>query len=173
MGTRPWPARRRARSSWRRSWRISSRPPSGCGQRRCRRRGRPCPGLTEGAHDMRHPVTVGILTSLAVTALLGTGPSVAQNDPTLRVAIQADPATLDPALTDDPTGTALLQDVYTPLLDVDSRGVVKPLAAKEWSVSPDGRTFRFRLRDGLRFQGGQAVTATDVKYSLDRLASAK
>src|SRR5947209_9770153 len=28
---------------------------------------------------------------------------------------RSDPTTLDPALTDDPTGTALLQDVYTPL----------------------------------------------------------
>ena len=122
---------------------------------------------------MRHPVTIGILTSLAVTALLGTGPSVAQNDPTLRVAIQADPTTLDPALTDDPTGTAILQNIYTPLVEVDDRGQVRPLAAKSWTVSPDRHTYRFVLREGVQFHAGQKVTAADVKYSLDRLASPK
>jgi oligopeptide transport system substrate-binding protein len=121
---------------------------------------------------MRYPACA-IIFALMLSAMTVAAPVGAQTGAVLRVAIQADPATLDPALTDDPTGTALLQNVYTPLLDVDSRGVVKPLAAKEWSVSPDGRTFRFRLRDGLRFQGGQTVTAADVKYSLDRLASQK
>jgi len=109
--------------------------------------------------------------------ILATAPAMpyaaAQTEPTLRVGIQADPATMDPALTDDPTGTAILQDIYTPLLEVDSKGQVKPLAAKSWTVSSDGRTFRFLLRDGLQFHTGQRVTATDVKYSLDRLASQK
>ncbi len=97
----------------------------------------------------------------------------AQPETTLRISIQADPTTLDPALTDDPTGTALLQDVYTPLLEVTALGQVRPFTAKSWTVSPDGHTYRFLLRDGLKFQNGQAVTAGDVKYSLDRLASPK
>ena len=116
---------------------------------------------------------------LAVTALLvlalgfPTMWASAQAGATLRVAIQADPTTLDPALTDDPTGTALLQDVYSPLLDLDSHGNLRLLAAKKWTVSPDGKTFRFQLRDGLKFQNGKSVTATDVKYTLDRLADPK
>jgi oligopeptide transport system substrate-binding protein len=97
----------------------------------------------------------------------------AQTGATLRVAVQADPVSLDPALTDDPTGTAILHDVYSPLVDVNGRGEITPLAAKSWTVSPDGLTFRFVLRDGLRFQSGQSVTATDVKYTLDRLAGPK
>jgi oligopeptide transport system substrate-binding protein len=110
-------------------------------------------------------VTLGLLSPLA--------PAGAQADSTLRLAVQADPTTLDPALTDDPTGTALLQDVYSSLVDVDSKGQIIPLAAKTWTVSPDGRTFRFVLRDGLRFQSGQPVTSADVKYTLDRLADPK
>jgi oligopeptide transport system substrate-binding protein len=106
---------------------------------------------------------------LALTA--GSGHS--QGETMLRVAIQADPTTLDPALTNDPTGTAILQNVYTPLVDVDARGQVHPLAAKSWTVSPDGRTYRFVLRDDLVFHSGRKATAADVKYSLDRLADAK
>ncbi|HKX19253.1 MAG TPA: ABC transporter substrate-binding protein [bacterium] len=109
---------------------------------------------------------------VAVLAVPFTGAS-AQQPVTIRVAIQADPTTLDPALTDDPTGTALLQDVYSPLMDLDSNGRLKLLAAKSWSVSPDGKTFHFALRDGLKFQNGRPVTATDVKYTLDRLADPK
>jgi ABC-type transport system substrate-binding protein len=121
---------------------------------------------------MRHVKLVALVVALA-GAVLGAPPAPAQNEPTLRVAIQADPTTLDPALTDDPTGTAVLQNIYTPLVEVDSHGQVKPLAAKSWSVSPDGRTYRFVLREGLQFHGGQRVTAADVKYSLDRLANPK
>jgi ABC-type transport system substrate-binding protein len=115
-----------------------------------------------------------VLTALLVVALgFPSTRAAAQAGATLRVAIQADPTTLDPALTDDPTGTALLQDVYSPLLDLDSRGGLKLLAAKSWTVSPDGKTFHFTLRDGLKFQNGKPVTATDVKYTLDRLANPK
>ncbi len=121
---------------------------------------------------MRHVLSAIILV-LVLGAAFSAGPAGAQSEATLRIAIQADPTTLDPALTDDPTGTALLQDIYTPLLEVDAKGQVRPLAAKSWTISPDGKIYRFVLRDGLRFQNGKPVTATDVKYSLDRLASPK
>ena len=116
----------------------------------------------------------GLVIALFVLATVTpVRPAGAQAGSTLRIAVQADPTTLDPALTDDPTGTALLQDVYSSLVDVSASGQIVPLAAKSWSVSADGRTLRFVLRDGLRFQSGQAVTATDVKYTFDRLASPK
>jgi oligopeptide transport system substrate-binding protein len=118
-------------------------------------------------------VTWVTIALLALGNLTPARPAVAQTGTTLRLAVQADPTTLDPALTDDPTGTAILQDVYTSLVDANNQGQIIPLAAKSWSVSADGRTLHFVLRDGLHFQNGQAVTTTDVKYTLDRLASAK
>ena len=121
---------------------------------------------------MRPPAFCTAFVALLAAALIAPHAG-AQTEATVRISIQADPTTLDPALTDDPTGTALLQDVYTPLLEVTALGQVKPFAAKSWTVSPDGHTYRFILRDGLKFQNGQSVTATDVKYSLDRLASPK
>jgi ABC-type transport system substrate-binding protein len=127
--------------------------------------------LGGGGPAMRYPIA---FFALLIALMCGAAaPAVAQNEPTLRVAIQADPTTLDPALTDDPTGTAILQNIYTPLVEVDAGGSVKPLAAKSWTVSPDGRTYRFLLRDGLQFHSGARATATDVKYSLDRLAGPK
>ena len=48
--------------------------------------------------------------------------------------------------------------------------VVPDLAERLPTVSQDGRTYTFTLRRNLRFHDGRAVTATDVKYSLDRAA---
>lgn len=120
---------------------------------------------------MIRSVLIGLVL-LSVMVSLGAPNGVrAQVPPALRVAIQADPALLDPARSNDPTGSAILFNVYTPLVEVDPRGKVQPLAAKSWTVSRDGLTYRFVLRDGLQFHNGQKTTAEDVKYSLDRLAN--
>src|SRR5204862_114072 len=47
-------------------------------------------------------------------------------------------------------------------------GKVGPGLAEAWSESPDGLTYEFRLRRGLKFHNGDPVTAEDVKFSFDR-----
>ena len=46
-----------------------------------------------------------------------------------------------------------------------------PYAAEKWSVSRDGLTFTFKLRDNVVFHNGRKAGAKDVRYSLSRLAS--
>ena len=41
--------------------------------------------------------------------------------------------------------------------------------AKEWSVSPDGKTYTFKLIQPIKFHDGSALTAVDVKASFDRI----
>jgi peptide/nickel transport system substrate-binding protein len=50
-----------------------------------------------------------------------------------------------------------------------------PSLAESWSASPDGLTYEFVLRKGVRFHNGEILTAEDVKFSFDRFrgASAK
>ena len=52
-------------------------------------------------------------------------------------------------------------------LDFDLK-TVKPLLAKSWTISPDGRTYTFDLRQDVKFCDGRAMKAEDVVYSLKR-----
>ncbi|MGE0718121.1 MAG: ABC transporter substrate-binding protein, partial [Alphaproteobacteria bacterium] len=52
-------------------------------------------------------------------------------------------------------------------LDWDLK-TIKPLLAKSWSVSPDGKTYTFNLRDDVKFCDGRGMVADDVVYSIKR-----
>jgi peptide/nickel transport system substrate-binding protein/oligopeptide transport system substrate-binding protein len=80
-----------------------------------------------------------------------------------------DPPTLDPALASDSTSAELIRHLFSGLVRLDDTlAVVPDLAAALPELSADGRTYTFRLRPGLRWPDGRAVTADDVRYSLER-----
>lgn len=90
---------------------------------------------------------------------------------TLRVAIGIDPVTLDPIATSDNasiwTQLLLFDTLIRP--SADGQGL-EPGLAESWSVSDDGLTLTFQLREA-RFADGTPVTAEDVRASLERAAS--
>jgi len=55
-------------------------------------------------------------------------------------------------------------------LDWDGRTPI-PYLARSWTVSPDGKTYTFKLRDDVSFCSGKKFTAEDVVYSFKRLKS--
>jgi peptide/nickel transport system substrate-binding protein len=63
--------------------------------------------------------------------------------------------------------------VYNRLVDVDDNFKVLPELATEWSVSPDGLTWTFKLRDGVKFHSGKDFSSADVVYSFKRLLDEK
>lgn len=65
--------------------------------------------------------------------------------------------------------------IYEGLVRYDPKGStnVEGAIAKAWTVSPDGLTYTFALRPGVKFSNGQPVTAEDVKFSLDRFGDVK
>lgn len=60
---------------------------------------------------------------------------------------------------------------YDTLLTMDPGDYItlKPALATKWERTPDGKGWRFTLRDNVKFVTGNKVTAQDVKYSLDRV----
>ncbi|MEM7433950.1 MAG: ABC transporter substrate-binding protein [Myxococcota bacterium] len=80
--------------------------------------------------------------------------------------------TLDPAFAYDTLSTAACRLLYDALLDYDFDGNFVPsLAAELPTVTDEGRTFRFKLREGVRFHNGRELTAHDVSWSMHRLLS--
>jgi peptide/nickel transport system substrate-binding protein len=63
--------------------------------------------------------------------------------------------------------------VYNRLVDIDDNFNVLPELATEWSVSPDGLTWTFKLRSGVKFHSGKDFTSADVVYSFKRLLDEK
>ena len=58
--------------------------------------------------------------------------------------------------------------VYNRLIDVDDNFQTIPELATEWSVSPDGLTWTFKLREGVKFHSGKDFTSADVLYTFKR-----
>ena len=84
------------------------------------------------------------------------------------IAINADPGTLDPHHTAGSiVGSRYLGMIVDQLTQIEAGGGLAPMLATHWSA--DGTTWRFRLREGVRFHDGSVMTADDVVYSLDRL----
>jgi peptide/nickel transport system substrate-binding protein len=62
-----------------------------------------------------------------------------------------------------------MNNMYETLTRYDSQtGKVEPLLATSWTKSADGKTWTFTIRSGVTFHTGRAMTAADVKASIDR-----
>ncbi len=85
----------------------------------------------------------------------------------LRVAIHSSPQSWDPHLQNEILTSAVLANVYDALTEFDRESRIGPALASEWR-NPDERTWVFRLRPGIRFHDGRALSAEDVVFSLDR-----
>ncbi|WP_028355448.1 ABC transporter substrate-binding protein [Bordetella petrii] len=105
-----------------------------------------------------------------VVALAGAS-AHAQQPGTLTVLRVADADIYDPIRT---TSTRMGEVMFMMAdtlvsLDFDLK-TVKPGLAESWTVSDDGKTYRFVLRKDVKFCDGRPMTAQDVAYSLNRLA---
>lgn len=68
----------------------------------------------------------------------------------------------------------VFEQIYETLYTVTPDGKdVKPLLATSYTVSPDKLTYTFKLRQGVTFSTGKALTAADVKFSIDAATAAK
>ena len=86
---------------------------------------------------------------------------------TLRYASQDDPQTLDPHSANLLPTNRVLSQVYESLVMRDKNFKLVPALAVSWS-QPDPKTWRFKLRPNVKFHGGEAFTADDVVFSVER-----
>ena len=109
-------------------------------------------------------------TPTAVPAPTATPVPTQKTGGNLIVAPLADAVTLDPYTSIVLGDIYLGLNVYDRLFDVDGNSAVRPQMLDEWSLSSDGLTYRFTLRDGLAFHDGRPVTSNDIVLSMGRLS---
>ncbi|GAB3839804.1 ABC transporter substrate-binding protein [Kribbella italica] len=120
----------------------------------------------------------GSAALLAVAACsAGSGSSSGTGSPgaddSLAIGLVAEPASLDFTTTDGAAiPQALLGNVYNGLVKQDETGKIVPDLATSWKVSADRKTYSFTLVGNAKFTNGQAFTADDAVFSIDRVKTA-
>lgn len=118
-------------------------------------------------------ISMMLLMLLSMTiALTGcSGDKAEENSSTITVGIPQDiEDSLDPHKAVAAGTKEVLFNVYEGLVKPDSLGNLNPAIASEYEISEDGMTYTFKIREGVLFHDGTALTALDVKYSIERCA---
>ena len=119
-------------------------------------------------------VSLAACGSSASTGTTATGEaagSTEAGETGFTVQLGPNPETLDPALNASIDGGNTLLTIEEPLLIIDENNEVQPGQAESYTVSEDGLTWTFTLRDGLKWSDGSDLTAADFEYSFKRIAS--
>ena len=107
--------------------------------------------------------------ALVMLVVASPGVAAAQNAP-LRVGLPAIPSALDPATALDGPIPLIARQVFDTLVQYrEGSSDVEPGLASSWSVSRDGLSWTFRLREGVRFHDGTPLTSREAAESLDRI----
>ena len=92
-------------------------------------------------------------------------------DQVININWGAEPPSLDPGLATDTTSGDVITNIMDPLVKLDKDLQPTPSLAKSWTVSKDGKTVTFELRDDGRWTNGDPVTAQDFEWSWKRTIS--
>ncbi|MBN9070340.1 MAG: ABC transporter substrate-binding protein [Rhizobiales bacterium] len=120
-----------------------------------------------------------VSTVAAAALMLGATAVQAQDvDPNAKpggeivITYKDDVATLDPAIGYDWQNWSMIKSLFDGLMDYKPGTTeLVPDLAESYEISPDGQTFTFKLRPGVKFHNGREMTAEDVKYSIDRVVN--
>jgi peptide/nickel transport system substrate-binding protein len=86
----------------------------------------------------------------------------------LRTRLNADIRSTDPGTNRDANTDGVIAHIVEGLVAFRDDTSVGPMLAESWTVSNEGKTYTFRLRQGVKFHNGATMTADDVVWSLKR-----
>ena len=111
-----------------------------------------------------------IVGAAAVAAILAMAPNASANQPGLLTTGDNLPANLDPHQIFDVPMQLYSLNAYDNLSRYEGNPPqLKPWLAQSHTVSPDGLTYEFKLRQGAKFHDGSEIAADDVVYSFKRV----
>jgi len=114
-----------------------------------------------------------LLSGIALAVMTMASPVFAQAEKqggSMIVTYKDDVATLDPAIGYDWQNWSMIKSLFDSLMDYEpGTSTLTTDLAESYTISDDGLTYTFKLRQGVKFHNGREMTAEDVKYSLDRV----
>lgn len=87
--------------------------------------------------------------------------------------IGTEPTTIDPQLVEETAGSAIVNDLFEGLYELDNTGKIKPAGAVSYDVDKTGTVYTFKLRPEAKWSNGEPVTAADYVYGWQRAADPK
>jgi len=135
------------------------------------------PSSTDPARPTRRDLLRwGAAASLGAGALSAADlipASAAPGGSGIRIALESDPPNMDPHRSTAAVDRQVYQNLYDKLVDTDENLRIVPMLATSWTVSPDGKTYTFKLQQGVKFHDGTPFNAQAVKYNFDRMRDPK
>jgi peptide/nickel transport system substrate-binding protein len=98
--------------------------------------------------------------------LAAVGSASAQD---LRIGLQDDPDTLDPAKNFSFVGRHVLSPICDKLADITPDQKIVPQLALSWTTSADGKALDLKLRPNVKFHDGEPFNASAVKFNIERM----
>ena len=126
----------------------------------------------------RQVVVLAVIASLLLAACAGPGsapatggeagaaaPAAQGPSGALTIGLTTDIATVEVPYAPERQSTNAAQTMYDTLVFPEADGTYSPMLAESWDVSEDGTTYRFKLRQGVKFHNGELFNADAVVYS--------
>jgi len=112
------------------------------------------------------------LAALTTLALLAAPTQAQPKKDSLTLAMTLEPPGLDPTAGAASAIAEIVQyNVFETLTKINSDGRVTPLLAESWTVSPELKTWTFKLRPGVAFQNGEPFSSASIKFTFERAAA--
>ena len=114
-----------------------------------------------------------LISAVAAIALMAVAPLAMADTPKqggqATITFNNDLTTLDPQVGYDWQNWSVIKSIFDGLMDYKPGTTeLEPDLAESYTVSDDGLTYTFKLRDGVKFHNGRPMTSADVKYSFER-----
>jgi len=116
------------------------------------------------------------ITAIGSAVLMTTMIATSSYASVLTMCTEGSPETFNPQLTNNGVTSNVLTQIYDGLVSVRQSDLsIEPALAERWEVSGDGKTYRFHLRKGVRWQSNDDFTpsrefnATDVLFTFNRM----
>lgn len=108
-------------------------------------------------------------TTAAANGAQPAGDAAKPEGNVLRYVMSGEPETLDPNMNNYASSSNVLLNLFTGLYQYSADGSgVEPACAESYTVSDDGLTYTFKLKEGLKWSDGSPLTAADFEYSWKR-----